>query len=260
MFFPMFQLKILNDFDELYEISDDTENYIITEIKGLTPSSATINTSIMSGSDGERFNASRIEKRNIVITIRLRGDIELNRQKLYHIFPQKSELTLFYRNRYRDVKISGYVESIEGDIFTDKEKMQISILCPNPFFEDVNELTAEINQENRSIIIDNQGEVPIGFSIETLFDNDTRGFTLFCNSQHFGLDYTFLAGDSLKINLYSGNLATVVNRGTANLNAIGYITDSSTLPELHLGENRILIIASVPEIITIKYHYLYRGV
>ena len=260
MFLEMFQLKILNSFGELYEISSDAENYIITEINGLTPTKSGVNSSIMSGSDGERFDTSRFEKRNIVITIRLRGDVEFNRQKLYWIFPQKSEITLFYRNKYRDVKISGYVETIEGDIFTDKEQMQISVLCPNPFFEDVNELTAELNAESREIIINNQGEVPVGFSVETAFEADVRGITLFCNSQHFGLEYTFLTGDSLRLNLYQGNLRATIQRGISAINGVGYITDSSTLPELKLGENRILIISAVPEVIRINYHYLYRGV
>ena len=47
------------------------------------------------------------------------------------------------KNANRDVKIKGYVETIECDPFVKREKAQISIICPRPYFEALATLYAE---------------------------------------------------------------------------------------------------------------------
>ena len=143
----IFTLIIKNYKGETYELTHNYERYYVKSITGLTPPSAVINTSVsgspsavintsVSGSyDGSFYNSSRLEKRNIVITLGLKGKVEENRQRLYSIFPMKKECEIYFKNRNRDLKIKGYVESIEGDIFVQKEEIQISIICPNPYFE-----------------------------------------------------------------------------------------------------------------------------
>lgn len=131
----MYTLKIENTNGEIFELTHDFSNYYVTDVSGLTPPATTINTAKAGIIDGTFFNSASVEERNIVISLTINGDIEANRQKLYRIFPRKTPCTIYFKNANRDVKIKGYVETIECDPFVKREKAQISIICPRPYFE-----------------------------------------------------------------------------------------------------------------------------
>jgi hypothetical protein len=184
--FCFFTLKIENTKGELFELTHNTKDYVVADIQGLTRTPTAINTSACAGIDGSFFNSARIEQRNIVIDLILRGDIEGNRQRLYRIFPAKTPCTVYFKNWNRDVKIKGYVETLEGDIFAVREQMRISIICPKPYWQDMQTIYTEMsNIVNRfsfpfsieadhpipisaygdpgCTIIDNPGDVETGF-------------------------------------------------------------------------------------------------
>ena len=179
-----FTLKIENTKGEVFELTHNTKNYVVAGVQGLTRPSTTVNTSACAGIDGSFFNSARMNQRNIVIDLVLRGDIETNRQALYRIFPAKTPCTVYFKNHNRNVKIKGYVETLEGDIFQMQERMQISIICPKPFWEDMEAIYSELsNFVNRfrfpfsieepipissyggygGVIIENPGDVELGF-------------------------------------------------------------------------------------------------
>ena len=182
--FCFFTLKIENTKGEVFELTHNTKDYVVAGIQGLTRPPTSVNTSACAGIDGSFFNSARMEQRNIVLDLILRGDVEGNRQKLYHIFPAKTPCTVYFKNYNRDVKIKGYVETLEGDIFSVREQMQISIICPKPFWEDMqavyDELSsivkrfsfpfsieepipiAELNGSG-GVTIENKGDVETGF-------------------------------------------------------------------------------------------------
>lgn len=144
MFRPAFTLKIENARGQVFELSNNTKNYIVTDVSGLTYPASNINTS-EGIADGVYYNSQRLQMRNIVITLRLRGDIEKNRQQLYTIFLAKEKCTIYYQNKNRHVKIDGYVEILEGSIFTNKEEIQISIICPQPYFEGMTQIETDLS-------------------------------------------------------------------------------------------------------------------
>lgn len=131
----MFCLKIENARGEIFELTHDTKNYAIVHVDGLTPPKSLINTSVGGGMDGTFYNSARVDQRNIVLTVVFNGDIEGNRQRLYKMFPQKSPCIIYFSNANRNVKITGYVEAMEADLFVQREQMQISLICPRPFWE-----------------------------------------------------------------------------------------------------------------------------
>ena len=182
----MFTLKIKNTNGEIFELSHNTPNYAVVGVQGLTRPHTIINTSVGGGMDGTFFNSARVEQRNIVIDIVLNGDIEENRQRLYRIFPQKTACTVYFKNKNRDVKISGYVEVLDGDLFSMREAMQISIICPRPFWQDMQTIYRELSNilkmfqfpffinatepipfsehvEHGAVIISNTGDIETGF-------------------------------------------------------------------------------------------------
>lgn len=108
---------------------------IITDIDGLGPIKASINTTNYATLDGAYFNSSRGETRNINITLRpMDPDVEGNRLKAYRFFPVKEKVKIEVITDNRDGVIEGYVESVEPTIFSDEESIDISIICPDPFF------------------------------------------------------------------------------------------------------------------------------
>lgn len=105
----MYTLKIQNASGELYELTHNPDQYLIEKITGLTTVRNTVNLSTAGTTAGGKFNSSHLESRNIVIYLVLCGDIEANRQLLYRIFPRDSEITVFFKNANRDVKIGARV-------------------------------------------------------------------------------------------------------------------------------------------------------
>jgi len=112
---------------------------IIKGITGIGPVKANINTTELAISDGSIYNSARANSRNIVFTFQLLEDPETNlvetvRQRTYKFFPLKKMVTLLFETDHRIAVIQGYVESNEPDIFQKEETIQISIVCPSPYF------------------------------------------------------------------------------------------------------------------------------
>lgn len=112
---------------------------LIKKIDGLGPVKGNINTSELASFDGTVYNSSRLDERNIVITLVFDNScgmsIESIRQLTYKYFPIKKFLTFGIETDNRIAEATGYVESNEPDIFNNKfEETKISILCPDPNF------------------------------------------------------------------------------------------------------------------------------
>jgi phage-related protein len=120
-------------------------NYTITRIEGLNPPPATLNMTANSTVDGSKVNSVKVESRNIVLYIKPENDIEKNRIKLYSFFSTSMEVTLHFKNHSRNVYISGVVETCELCQFDFPQMIQVSIICPDPYFNDVKEATMEFS-------------------------------------------------------------------------------------------------------------------
>lgn len=116
--------------------TEPTHGLFITEIDGLGPVKADINTSTVAVSDGTVFNSARANERNIVMKIRFMfaQTIEDSRQLTYKYFPLKHLVKVRVETDNRTSEATGYVESNEPEIFSEKESTKISILCPDPNF------------------------------------------------------------------------------------------------------------------------------
>lgn len=258
----MFTLKIDNHRGSLYELTHNTGRYAVVGIDGLTRPPTSINTAIAGGIDGSFFNSARVEQRNLVISIILRGDIEANRQALYSIFPLKSICTVYFENKNRSVKIDGYVETLEADLFSMQERVQVSIICPRPYWEDMNAIIDEISTLVKNFqfpflisepisfadiynephaFLNNIGDAETGFELsvtltsnisELIITNSTTG-------AYFGVQYAMLEGDILTLSTIQGRLSVQIQRNNSTINLLNYITSGSTWIKLAPGLNDI---------------------
>jgi len=112
----------------------EKSGFAVLDINGLGPSKANINVIDLSSSDGSTFNSARVDKRNIVISLKLLAQptIELIRHKSYKYFPLKKLIKLIIETDTRICETYGYVESNEPVIWSGQESTQISIVCPDP--------------------------------------------------------------------------------------------------------------------------------
>lgn len=118
-------------------MSPEKSGFIISNITGLGPGKADINSMELSTSDGAIYTSARVSSRNIVLTLMAYNDklsVEELRLMSYQYFPIKKEVTLTFETDNRLCEIKGYVESNEPNIFSKEVSMQISILCLNPYF------------------------------------------------------------------------------------------------------------------------------
>ena len=283
----MFTLKIENTNGEMWELTHNSRNYYITSVQGLTPPQTAVNTATAGTIDGTFFNSARVNERNIVITVVLNGDIEANRQLLYKMFPRKTKCTIYFKNKYRNVKIDGYVEALEADLFTMREQVQISIICPRPYFEDLITLYTELSKIIAlfefpfSIVtpipfseindipiarINNIGDAVCGTKIDIDIYGAVEGLKLIntTNSTYFELNYTFQAGDHITINTNSGEMGATLQRAAVTTNLLNYVTQGSTWLKIVPGMNVFTMIMTTGTDEDIKIHFttslLYGGV
>lgn len=108
----------------------------ITDIEGLGPAEGTINTTKLATRDGSKLNSTKVEERNIVLSLKLMfaPTIEDSRLATYKYFPIKQRVKLLIETDKRLAYSYGYVEKNTPDIFSKEESTQISIICPDPNF------------------------------------------------------------------------------------------------------------------------------
>ena len=125
----------------------ESSGFIIRSIEGLGPAKANLNFTELAALDGALDNgAALLDTRNIVLSLIFVGTptIEDTRLKSYKYFPIKQNLTFEIETDNRHCFTVGRVESNVPTIFgTDREGCQISILCPNSYFQDMEDTVKE---------------------------------------------------------------------------------------------------------------------
>lgn len=288
----MFTLKVENQKGAVLELTNREEDYQVAEIDGLNPPNATINTSSYANGDSSSFNSSKIPNREIVITIYINGNIAQNRLRLYTYFRNKQWCKIYFQDddSERDVYIEGYVRTFESPMFTEKQVAQISILCPDPYFKDLETIVQSISKVIKGFSFPfsiNIGE-PIAFStIElekvTNIINESESETgliidvRFLGSvqkleirnvdigENFIIDYDFIANDKLVINCNRGSKAVTLTRDGVEYNLIPYVQSGSTFFQLGIGDNNFSFLADdgnddMSVDIRFNYYKVYLGV
>lgn len=129
-----------------FGVNSSNMPYLIKDIQGLGPTKANLATSTSAGLDGVFVQASRRDGRNLVFKLGYRPDFLANndvqslRRRAYEYFPPESELVFYFQDdAFETVKINGFVESHEPNIFSRDPEVVISIICEDPDFKSYKE-------------------------------------------------------------------------------------------------------------------------
>lgn len=105
---------------------------------GLTESGFNVTTASFGDADGALFTGAAAKPRNIVLTAKFQSDYESTRQRLFAFFQPREKGTLLFSENGQVRKIAYYPESVEFGFAGRLRTVTISLLCPDPLFEDAN--------------------------------------------------------------------------------------------------------------------------
>jgi Phage tail protein len=112
----------------------------IRNIDGLDPVKASVNTSPYGSVDGASYIGSSVQSRNIVLSLKPRPDWDIwtyenLRRLVYSYFmPKLITRLVFYSDDMIPVEIYGVVEGVSVNLFSKDPELQVSIVCPDPYF------------------------------------------------------------------------------------------------------------------------------
>lgn len=285
----MFAAKIQNATGDVLTLTGKEPKYQLINIEGLNPPAAQINTSTIVGMDGAVFNSSKLQTRNLVLTVKINGDVEVNRLRLYSYFRTKEWCKFYYTNDSLEVTIDGYVDSVECNLFTNSETAQISIICPYPYFRSIAEITQDFSNVQKKFVFPfsiNIGE-PVVISVigdagtAKIYNSSESetGFVMYINfldtassieiintftGDDFKLTYSFLADDTVIVDTNKGRKSVSLIRAGAVTNLFAALQTGSTFLQLLPGMNTFnyrvsgCILNNVK--ILLKYYNIFRGV
>ena len=286
----MYTAKIENASGEVLTLTGVESEFQVVSITGLNPPQAQLNLTDIAGMDGAKFNSSKLQTRNIVITLKINNEVERNRQILYLFFRTKEKCVFYFTNQNRNVNIVGYVENVECDLFSDAELMQISIICPYPYFQSINQIIEDISNEqaafyfpfsididepipistyteNRTANVINNSESESGAIIQiNVLENVSKiEIRNTDNGDDFTLNYSFEAGDQIIINTNKGQKSVRLIRGGLSTNIFSAVAQGSVFFQLGIGDNHFSYLVDDGAddefiFITFKFANQFRGV
>lgn len=285
----MYNLTLENENNNQLVFNQIGGSYTITDISGLSPADATINTNATALLDGAIFNSSKVNMRQLLINFVIEENAEANRLEVYSVIQPKKPITVYYQSDLTDVFINGYVESVNVGHFEPKQSVTVSILCPSPYWKNaqevVNELKSvidlfhfpfasteepelvfgEIDPMTHAIVINN-GTVETGLTFELyamatitnpkIFNYTTQDF--------IGLNFTLQPGDLITINTQQGQKSVTLLRNGVETNIFNSLMKNITW--LQLPSGGAVFVYTVDDglmtnlTVTIKHYDLYEGV
>lgn len=197
----MFELKLENSNGDIINI-DDGVRYIITDITGLNPPSASLFTSKSPNRKGVKYNGSTLDERTIIISIKLLGDIEFSRNHLYEWIETENYVKIYYRNGIKNVYCEGHIYECEFNIFTDNEIIDLAITCEDPYWKDLNEIVTEISNIINQFTLPFNITNPVPFAT---FREDTN-INIYNSGTETGLKITIKClGEVTNLTIYNPN-------------------------------------------------------
>ena len=129
------------------------EGVAVKSVDGLSATKASINTTELALSDVAIFNGARAGMRNLKLKLAPLPypDIETTRQRIYSWFQIKQPMSVYVNTDKRRVRTEGYVESVEADIFSKDEEINVSILCLDAYWHDADTMVNQNLEWKRDI-------------------------------------------------------------------------------------------------------------
>lgn len=261
----------------------------LLDVQGISPL-CIVNTSSISGYDGATVVSTQRPMRNITLVLGFSiGDAEKGKQRLHNIFQVESEGYLYFKSESDIKKIKCLVEKIEIPPNVFPLKAQISLLCPSPYFTDLEPTTAymaaslpmwefpfeipadnsfefdTVNDGGLISSIENKSNINVGcvWKIKALADISKPKIIHLKTYEWLEVNIQLQNGDILEINTKLGDEAITLTRGKIRTNVFNNLVYGSDFLQLLPGQNefRYTNEGDKPEMaITCYFENCYGGV
>lgn len=282
----MLEVIVENQYGEKLNLTGN-KNYELVQITGLTPCNAIINSSNLGLQDGASFNSSKLDVRNITMLIVPQNNLEKSRIELYKFIRSKQYIKIHLKTNYRSVWIDGYIESVEGDLFANSQRLQPSIICPDPYFKaeeiqyiEFAKVKSEFSfewtpiaegqsvssyEQFEKVNIINPSEDETGIILEYTAMGTVLEPTVFNETmrQQFTIEYEMQLGDKMILNTCRGKKSLIVIHDGVETNIINRINKSSNWFTLRTGDNvfsHTCVFGAENLFLTMKMQPVYQGV
>lgn len=254
-------------------LTNPTNGYIVKNIDGLDPVKATMVSSSFAGLEGEQYQSSRRDKRNIVFKLGLEPDYSVNavrdlRNGLYSFFMPKINVYLrFYMEGLTPFDIVGKVESLDSPLFTKDPEATISILCFDSDFYNPTPVSVSGSTVSTSSTtgISYAGSIETGITLTMNINRSLSEFIVYNTPadnimQQLSFSSSLVNGDILKISTTPGSKSVRLTRGTSTTSVLYGVSPQSSWISLEPGVNQFRVYAAGAAIpYTIEYTNKYGG-
>ncbi len=252
-----FTLVIQNKYGQLDLTTN--ENFILTDIDGMTQSDVTITAQTMPLADGSTVTDAQTKPRSMVLYLTMKDGVNIEEAKrnIFAVVKPKQESTLRYKHNGRDLTITGTVESITMARFTRQVVMQIKLYCGYPYWQDARTIIENISrvlalhhfeltitaakpivfgkigaQMTRTLY--NAGDVATGLQITFVAAGDISNPRLerASDGAYFQINTTMERGDKIVINTTKGHKSVKKN----DVNIINLVAQGSTWFQMNVGQ------------------------
>ncbi len=138
-----------NDIEVEFNYNEDADFFLVS-LEGVYSVSNNVVTSENTMTDGSTYQGSTTKQRNIVITAFIDGDYQKRRDLLYKCFKPKSTGSFTYIEGDEKRTIDYKVEEIDIAETGVIRNAVISLICPDPFFKDLNDIVVTMAGWKRS--------------------------------------------------------------------------------------------------------------
>lgn len=266
----------------------------IKEITGLGPVKADLSMDRYALIDGAFLKGVRVGTRNVVLTLIPWGeDIQQLRRKLYKYFRVSETISLEVITDWVSAKSNFIVESVEPNIFSERQEIQVSLIGLDPYWRASSSQIQKVvgfndivpsfefpffSQENYKLLFGDMtnstgkdirylGDTASGATITFTF-NGTVGNLIISNTTY---DETmsiakagqFYAGEQLVVDTRSGKKSITHMAGGKISYISGALAPGSEWIQMHPGINTIALQyagGSEDLSVSIEYETLYRGI
>ena len=239
----MLKVKAENENGDLIDLSSQL-GFVLTSVTGLTPPMSAVNTSTLATKDGSLYNSSKMNNRNIVLTIKPVWRVEATRVNLYKYIKSKKYIKLYLKTDSRDVYIEGYVESFDGDLYELGQTLQVSVICPDPYF--IKKTAETYNFADQAVTVTNSSDFETGCQITLNITGVAENVTITnsATGETFIFKQALENGDKVTIDTRRGKKKLRLTRGGTTTNIINTIdTANTTWLQMIPGDNVLTITA-----------------
>ena len=261
----MLKITAINQYGQSLQV---TQNSLFrTTAAGLNPPPGSIFTAELATKNGSLYNGSKVNNRNIILTIYPAGrDVAAARLDLFRVFKVSQYIRLQIETEKRTCYAVGYVEDMPSEYDDPAQNCAVSIICPDPFLVAATETTAAIPTAGTAVSVNNAGDFETGAEFTITATGACSGLT-FANAttgQTFGVNVTLAAGDKLTLTTKQGEKSLILTRsGESPTNALNLMTSGSVWPILQPGANNIAFNATsggANASMAVKFSALYGGI